>query len=65
MSDFAARRLGLPTDSLYPLPIGRTTLAACRSAFDRWVLLGDADLIVYLDASLRALAAGYDERALG
>jgi len=35
VSDFAASRLGQTADSLYPLSIGRTTLAACRSAFDR------------------------------
>jgi mycofactocin system transcriptional regulator len=64
VSDFAASRLGRPADSLYPLAIGRTTLAACRSAFDRWVALGDEDLTVYLDASLRALAGGFDEGAL-
>jgi mycofactocin system transcriptional regulator len=64
VSDFAASRLGQPADGLYPLAIGRTTLAACRSAFDRWVALGDADLTVYLDQSIRGLAAGFDERAL-
>lgn len=64
VSDFAGSRLGQPPDALHPLAIGRTTLAACRAAFDRWVALGDADLTVYLDASLRALAAGFSEHAL-
>ena len=36
VSDFAARRLGLPAESLYPLAVGRTVLAACRAAYDRW-----------------------------
>jgi TetR/AcrR family transcriptional regulator, regulator of mycofactocin system len=62
VSDFAARRAGLPPDSLYPLAVGRTTLAACRAAFDRWVARADANLAVYLDAALAALAAGFTDR---
>jgi hypothetical protein len=42
VSDFAATRLGQPADSLYPLAIGRCTLAACRAAFERWVVRADA-----------------------
>ncbi|MDQ6696986.1 MAG: TetR family transcriptional regulator [Actinomycetota bacterium] len=59
VSEYAGRRRAEPADALVPLSVGRTTLAACRSAFDRWVVVGDADLTVYLDASLRALADGY------
>lgn len=59
VSSFAATRLGQPADSLFPLAIGRTTLAACRAGFDRWVLNGDADLTVYLDAALTALGDGF------
>jgi hypothetical protein len=59
VSTFAARRLGLPADSLLPLAIGRTTLAACRAAFDVWVAQADADLTVYLDEALGALAGGF------
>ena len=59
VSEFAGRRLGERADALVPLTVGRTTLAACRSAFDRWVAVGDADLTTYLDASLRAVAAGF------
>lgn len=61
ISEFAAQRIGKPADSLLPLAIGRSTLGACRAAFDRWVADADKDLTAYLDASLRALAAGYDE----
>ena len=50
--------------SLYPLAIGRATLAVCRSAYDRWAERADADLTVYLDQALRALAAGFDPAAL-
>ncbi|MCW2596277.1 MAG: putative transcriptional regulator [Jatrophihabitans sp.] len=59
VSDFAAGRLQQSSDALYPLAIGRTTLAACRAAFDLWVERADADLIIYLDEALRALAAGF------
>jgi mycofactocin system transcriptional regulator len=64
VSEYAAARLDQPVDSLQPLAIGRTTLAACRAAYDRWLARADADLTVYLDAALRGLAAGYDERRL-
>jgi mycofactocin system transcriptional regulator len=62
ISDFAATRIGQPADSLYPLAVGRATLAACRAAYDRWTVLGDADLTFYLDAALVALAAGFGPR---
>jgi mycofactocin system transcriptional regulator len=64
ISDFVARRAGQPADSLYPLAVGRATLAACRAGYDRWVVHADADLTVYLDAALRALAAGFADDAL-
>jgi TetR/AcrR family transcriptional regulator, regulator of mycofactocin system len=64
VSEFAADRLGQPADSLYPLAIGRATLAVCRSAYDRWVDRADADLTVYLDLAMRALGAGFDPRQL-
>jgi len=59
VSEFAAARLGEPADSLYPLAIGRATLAVCRSAYDRWADRADADLTVYLDVALRALGVGF------
>lgn len=65
ISDFVASRIAQPADSLFPLAIGRTTLAACRAAYDRWCARGDADLTVYLDAALAALAAGFAPAALG
>jgi mycofactocin system transcriptional regulator len=60
ISDFAAVRIGQPADSLYPLAVGRATLAACRAAYDRWSARADADLTFYLDAALAALAAGFE-----
>ena len=64
VSDFAARRLGLAADSLYPLAVGRTVLAACRAAYDRWSDRADNDLPTYLDAVLSALAAGFAPASL-
>jgi TetR/AcrR family transcriptional regulator, regulator of mycofactocin system len=60
ISDYAAQRMGEPADALYPLALGRATLATCRAAFDTWAVRADADLTVYLDAALRWLAAGFD-----
>jgi mycofactocin system transcriptional regulator len=65
ISDFVARRSGQPAGSLYPLAVGRSVLAACRAAFDRWAARADADLTVYLDAALSALAAGFADHTLG
>ncbi|MGH3304731.1 MAG: mycofactocin system transcriptional regulator [Streptosporangiaceae bacterium] len=59
VSEFAAARLREPSDALYPLAIGRATLAVCRAAYDRWVDRADADLTVYLDQALRGLATGF------
>lgn len=64
ISEFVAKRTRQPADSLYPLAIGRTTLAACRAGYDCWVVRADADLTVYLDAALGALAAGFAPDAL-
>jgi TetR/AcrR family transcriptional regulator, regulator of mycofactocin system len=59
VSEFAAARLGQPADALFPLAIGRATLAVCRAAYDRWIDRADANLTSYLDQALRALAAGF------
>jgi mycofactocin system transcriptional regulator len=64
VSDYVGRRIGQPSDSLYPLAIGRTVLAACRAAYDRWAARADSDLTVYLDAALRALATGFSDGVL-
>jgi TetR/AcrR family transcriptional regulator, regulator of mycofactocin system len=65
VTEFAAARLRLPPDSLYPLAIGRATLAVCRSAYERWAERADADLTVYLDQALQALSVGFDPARLG
>jgi mycofactocin system transcriptional regulator len=58
--DFAAARLGRPPDELVPLAIGRATLAVCRAAYEYWVMRADEDLVVYLDAAIRAMAVGFN-----
>jgi mycofactocin system transcriptional regulator len=59
VSDFAAARLNTGPTDLLPLAVGRATLATCRAAFDHWVSRADADLTVYLDRALAALASGF------
>ncbi|WP_019927612.1 mycofactocin system transcriptional regulator [Nocardia sp. BMG111209] len=65
ISEFVAQRTGGSPDSLAALAVGRATLAVCRAAYDRWVTEAEADLIVYLDAALSALRAGFDDATLG
>ncbi len=60
--DYAARRLGQDPSALIPLAIGRATLAVCRAAYELWVTRADADLTLYLDEAIRALAAGFTDR---
>ena len=36
----------------------------CRAAYDRWCARADADLTVYLDAAVAALAAGFPPASL-
>jgi TetR/AcrR family transcriptional regulator, regulator of mycofactocin system len=59
VSEFVGARTGQPPWSLYPLVVGRSTLAACRAAYERWSARADSDLTVYLDAALTALASGF------
>lgn len=60
VGEFAAVRLHQQADALYPLAIGRSTLAACRAAFDNWVSNADADLTAYLERALRGLETGFE-----
>jgi mycofactocin system transcriptional regulator len=64
VSEFVGTRTGQPPWSLYPLAVGRCTLAACRAAYDRWSARADGDLTVYLDAALTALATGFTATAM-
>jgi mycofactocin system transcriptional regulator len=64
VAEFVGRRVGQPADSLYPMAVGRATLATCRAAYDRWLARADANLTVYLEAGLAALAAGFADDVL-
>ena len=64
VSEFVAARTGQPPWSLYPLVVGRSTLAACRAAYERWSARADADLTVYLTAALNVLATGFATSSL-
>jgi mycofactocin system transcriptional regulator len=64
VSEFVGARTGQLPWSLYPLVVGRSTLAACRAAYDRWSARADGDLTVYLDAALTALASGFATTAM-
>jgi mycofactocin system transcriptional regulator len=64
VAEFVARRTDRPAGSLYPVAVGRATLATCRAAYDTWVERPEADLTVSLEAALRALEAGFDPVAL-
>lgn len=59
VSEFVATRTGSEPDSLIPLAIGRTTLAACRAAYEHWIVVGGSELTEHLDTALAALANGF------
>ena len=61
ITEYVAARTGQDPDALYPTAIGRATLATCRAAYERWAARADADLRIYLDVALRALADGFAE----
>jgi len=61
VADYVSARTGDAPDSLYPLAIGRTMLAACRTAYDLWIAEGESDLTEYLEKAIRALASGFAE----
>jgi mycofactocin system transcriptional regulator len=64
ISDFVARRTGVPEQSLFPITVGRTVLATALAAYDVWADRGDRSLVSYLDEALGALAEGFEESAL-
>jgi mycofactocin system transcriptional regulator len=63
VTEFAARRLGLPASDLLPRLIGSTVLAACVAAYEQWLTDDGADLGDLLDAAVGQLAAGYGDLA--
>lgn len=61
VTEFAARRLGLPASDLLPRLIGSTVLAACVAAYEQWLTDDGADLGDLLDVAVGQLAAGYGD----
>jgi mycofactocin system transcriptional regulator len=64
IAEYVGRRTGQATDSLYPMVVGRTTLAACRAAYEQWSVRADGDLTQYLQAALQVMVAGFSDAAL-
>lgn len=64
ISEFVAYRTGRSPDSLYPLTVGRATLAACHAAYDCWAEYSDGDLTTHLNTALRALESGFSDAAI-
>jgi TetR/AcrR family transcriptional regulator, regulator of mycofactocin system len=59
VAEYAARRLGVPEDSLAPNAIAWALLGIALSAYEQWLQHEDADLTELLDASLRILNSGF------
>ncbi len=56
---FIADRLALDEHALIPRCVGRTTLAACRAAYEQWLLEPNSVLADHIDDALAALARGF------
>lgn len=61
ISNFVAARTGLAADDMVPLIVGRTTLAACRAAYDVWANQPDGDLATQLEKALDAIETGFSQ----
>ncbi len=59
ISEFVATRLDQQPTDMLPLVAGRTTLAACRAAYDVWAAETEGDLAVHLDRALDILDEGF------
>ena len=58
VADYAAERLGLPSDALLPQTIGHASLGAALAAYERWLRVEGAELRSLLDEAFRALENG-------
>ncbi|SHL19049.1 transcriptional regulator, TetR family [Pseudonocardia thermophila] len=58
VADYAADRLGLPSDALLPQTIGHASLGAALAAYERWLRVEGAELRSLLDEAFRALENG-------
>lgn len=59
VAEYAARRLGVPEDSLAPQTIAWALLGACMSAYEQWLAHQDADLVEMLNASISVLDGAF------
>lgn len=64
VEEFAAARLGRPSDDLLVKGVGYAALGASTTAFAHWVRHPDQPLERLLDRSYRMLAAGFGDTAL-
>lgn len=60
VAEFAARRLGLPTDNLEPQAIAWAALGIALSVYEQWLDHEDSDLLQLLDRALGMLITGFD-----
>lgn len=56
ISQYVARRTGMAQDALLPVAVGQVSLGIALTAYEQWLLLPDASLLVLLDESMAALA---------
>ena len=58
VADYAAMRLGLPSDGLVPQTIGHASLGVALAAYERWLREDSGELRDLLDAVFCALGSG-------
>lgn len=64
IADFAAARLGLAPDDLFPTVLGHCALGAALAAYEAWLRDDSADLTTLLDAALGVLSSGFEPPAV-
>ncbi|MEU5346826.1 MULTISPECIES: mycofactocin system transcriptional regulator [unclassified Streptomyces] len=58
VTEFVARRLGLPVSDVLPRLFGHAVLAAAVTAYEHWLACEDAELSALLDRAIRRLDDG-------
>jgi mycofactocin system transcriptional regulator len=58
ITEFAARRTGLPPSDMVPRLIGHAALGAALTAYETWLADPDSDLTDLLDTAVRQLGVG-------
>ncbi|MFC5995686.1 mycofactocin system transcriptional regulator [Pseudonocardia hispaniensis] len=59
VADYAAERLGQPSDALIPQTIGHASLGVALAAYERWLAAEGSDLRALLDEVFRSLEFGF------